>query len=875
MRKKSNISFWISTGFLFILFGAGCFIYQKGWNTLRTPEKVSILKLTENKKNSFSEKLLIRGQDKYVQELIKDQLIRKEKKGNGIIYIRNNKFSDNEKFLIGMVILFSLTILIRVFRDMEKLFDLKKIREIFENEENSFGNINEEISIIQESHKKVPHFFNTSNLVSRWNEYRETLYIKKNKEKDGIEKDNYEKRYQTIDAEELFNFDVLYKEQIRSRLFLYIPQALVGIGMLGTFYGLTKGLSHLNLSDIQGIQGSVGELLSGVKTAFYTSLFGLSFSLILTFFYHIYFGEIEKSIFNIKNLINEKFPKRVKEKVYDEIMEKLTSISETNKETSGLLGNQIEKIGISMNETLGKFSNNIGSDFKETLISAFDNVFSENFINGMQNSLNQTLEVFKTNSDKMLEFKDQMNIAIVELKELKDSYVDVIKESKETKLEFKDMLNQSNETTKELLENINVNYKENNEKIEDQYKSIHLNLVTACEKIKNISEDYSVFEETNKKIVTQYNGLHLNLETVCEKIKNISEDYSVFEETNKKVSNEIISIQDNNLKIFQKTSDKMLEFKDQMNIAIVELKELKDSYVDVIKESKETKLEFKDMLNQSNETTKELLENINVNYKENNEKIVNNYKSIGSSLEITCEKIKNISEDYSVFEEINKNVAKEMSDIQNNNIEILNKNGIFLEDIKGVLEEIKDNKKADIELKNLWKSYCESFKEINDNLNKNSNLYRENLEETSLEFRNIIKNISQQYQTVIKDQTVDYTTEIRRGLSELFKDYDSNLAVVVDKFNGVLQVFQDKMQYFSENLSENKNIIDKTSETFQNYDSNLSTIVDNFNITLNNFENKMQKFTNSLLETKEMLIEKLQEEKKLLSEKEEEIKKSN
>ena len=706
MRKNSNISFWISTGFLFILFGAGCFIYQKGWNTLRTPEKVSILKLTENKKNSFSEKLLIGGQDKYVQELIKDQLIRKEKKGNGIIYIRNNKFSDNEKFLIGMVILFSLTILIRVVRDMEKLFDLKKIREIFENEENSFENINEEISIIQESHKKVPHFFNTSNLASRWNEYRETLYIKKNKEKDEIEKDNYEKRYQTIDAEELFNFDVLYKEQIRSRLFLYIPQALVGIGMLGTFYGLTKGLSNLNLSNIQGIQGSVSELLSGVKTAFYTSLFGLSFSLILTFFYHIYFGEIEKSIFNIKNLINEKFPKRVKEKVYDEIMEKLTSISETNKETSGLLGNQIEKIGISMNETLGKFSNNIGSDFKETLISAFDNVFSENFINGMQNSLNQTLEIFKTNSDKMLEFKDQMNIAIVELKELKDSYIDVTKESKETKLEFKDMLNQSNETTKELLENINVNYKENNEKIEDQYKSIHLNLVTACEKIKNISEDYSVFEE------------------------------------------------------------------------------------------------------------------------------------------------------------INKNVAKEMSDIQNNNIEILNKNGTFVEDIKGVLEEIKDNKKADIELKNLWKSYCESFKEINDNLNKNSNLYRENLEETSLEFRNIIKNISQQYQTVIKDQTVDYTTEIRRGLSELFKDYDSNLAVVVDKFNGVLQVFQDKMQYFSENLSENKNIIDKTSETFQNYDSNLSTIVDNFNITLNNFENKMQKFTNSLLETKEMLIEKLQEEKK-------------
>ncbi|MDP0506863.1 MAG: anti-phage ZorAB system protein ZorA [Fusobacterium sp. JB019] len=697
MRKKRNISFWMSIVVLGALFIAGCFISYKGYETLRTPEKVSILNLTKNNSQSFSGELLLDNQKKYVQELLKDELLKKEIKDNNVIYIKNKNFSDNEYFLMLMSLLFILTLLIRVVRDKKKLSDLKKIKEIFQDGDNNFENINENIKNISIE----------SNLVSRWKEYIETLYLKENK------------RYQTIDAEEIFNFDILYKEQIRSRFFLYIPQALVGIGMLGTFYGLTKGLSHLNLSNIQGIQGSVGELLSGVKTAFYTSLFGLSFSLVLTFFYHIYFGEIEKSIFNLKNIINEKFPKRVKDKVYDEIMEKLSSISETNKETSGLLGNQIEKIGVSMTETLGKFSNNIGSDFKETLTSAFDNVFSENFINGMQESLNQTLEIFKTNSDKMLEFKDQMNIAVMELKELKDSYVEAIKDSKETKVEFKSMLDQSNETTKELLENININYKENNEKIVSQYEAIHLNLVSACEKIQNISADYGVFEEKTK------------------------------------------------------------------------------------------------------------------------------------------------------------NIAKEMTDIQDNNLEILNKNEIFVDEIKEVLEEVRSNKEADIELKNLWTSYCESFKEVNSNLDKNSKLYKENLEQTSLEFREIIKNISEQYQTVIKDQTVDYTNEIRRGLSELFKDYDSNLALVVDKFNGVLQVFQDKMQYFSENLAETKNTIGKTSETFESYDSNLSTIVDKFNITLNNFENKMQKFTNSLLDTKEVLVKEFQEEKRLLNEKVEEIKKSN
>lgn len=60
--------------------------------------------------------------------------------------------------------------------------------------------------------------------------------------------------------------------------------SLVGLGLFGTFLGLTLGISGFDSSNSDNIQQSIQHLLDGMGTAFVTSLVGMLLSLIYTFF---------------------------------------------------------------------------------------------------------------------------------------------------------------------------------------------------------------------------------------------------------------------------------------------------------------------------------------------------------------------------------------------------------------------------------------------------------------------------------------------------------------------------------------------------------------------------------------------------------------
>lgn len=60
---------------------------------------------------------------------------------------------------------------------------------------------------------------------------------------------------------------------------------LTGLGILGTFLGLSMGLGSFRGDDIYTISDNVGPLLSGMKVAFHTSVYGIFFSLVFNFAY--------------------------------------------------------------------------------------------------------------------------------------------------------------------------------------------------------------------------------------------------------------------------------------------------------------------------------------------------------------------------------------------------------------------------------------------------------------------------------------------------------------------------------------------------------------------------------------------------------------
>ncbi len=64
-----------------------------------------------------------------------------------------------------------------------------------------------------------------------------------------------------------------------------VSGTLTGLGILGTFLGLSMGMGAFSGNDIFTISDNVGSLLSGMKVAFHTSVYGILFSLVFNVVY--------------------------------------------------------------------------------------------------------------------------------------------------------------------------------------------------------------------------------------------------------------------------------------------------------------------------------------------------------------------------------------------------------------------------------------------------------------------------------------------------------------------------------------------------------------------------------------------------------------
>ncbi|MCH5267667.1 MAG: MotA/TolQ/ExbB proton channel family protein [Lachnospiraceae bacterium] len=64
-----------------------------------------------------------------------------------------------------------------------------------------------------------------------------------------------------------------------------VPGVMTGLGILGTFVGLSFGLQNFHTENAAAITNSIAPLMDGIKIAFHTSIYGMVFSLIFNFVY--------------------------------------------------------------------------------------------------------------------------------------------------------------------------------------------------------------------------------------------------------------------------------------------------------------------------------------------------------------------------------------------------------------------------------------------------------------------------------------------------------------------------------------------------------------------------------------------------------------
>ena len=521
------------------------------------------------------------------QELIKDGILKEEI--NGIV-VKNNKFSSNEYFFFIMSIIFWVNIIVRWCNDKKKIKDLLFFEEIIKNTKD-YGELNEKIEELSED----------SIIKKEWNNYISTFYIK-----DGV-------KYETIESDNFFNFEVLYKQQISYKVFNYMPQLLVGLGMLGTFFGLTTGLSRLDLSNVESIETGVGSLLSGVKTAFYTSLLGLSFSILLSSIINIYFSIIEKTIVNIRRIINNITKKSVKENYVEEIINYLNRIKVSNDDMANNLSSRIDNMSTELNKNISDYSNNvgvkiaekievmankisdnistfsnsIGENFQEELSESLEKVFNKDLIGNINNSLGKVAEIFSENTIKMQEFNEKIKESTEKLIEVRDSCNGAIENTNNLKEKFEIVMNNINSNLEKVTENINNGLEKITEEVNnasDKYISVSTQLTGMLENLTEMQNNSIKILEENKDVMNVATNLLTNSKEMLSAEEKVQELWSSYEETFRKTNENFI----NNCNKYQITlSESSNIYKENLEITLAELrgilKQNSDEYNNFIK----------------------------------------------------------------------------------------------------------------------------------------------------------------------------------------------------------------------------------------------------------------------------------------------------
>ena len=104
-----------------------------------------------------------------------------------------------------------------------------------------------------------------------------------------------DKTYYKCDIEQYIGYDLIDLVIHRDRM-NQVAGVMTGLGILGTFIGLSLGLQSFNTGTTAEITNSIEPLMNGIKVAFHTSIYGMVFSLVFNYVYRKRLDDAESAV---------------------------------------------------------------------------------------------------------------------------------------------------------------------------------------------------------------------------------------------------------------------------------------------------------------------------------------------------------------------------------------------------------------------------------------------------------------------------------------------------------------------------------------------------------------------------------------------------
>ena len=285
--------------------------------------------------------------------------------------------------------------------------------------------------------------------------YRNTIYI------DTVNG----KKSNTPASEFLSDLSVCKHANINLRMLDSVSGTLVGLGLLGTFIGLTIGIFSFNSQGADNINKSIQGLLAGMGTAFSTSLIGMFTSIVYTFIDKALRHRLHKHLFTLTEKLDSLYyiddtlladinQQKIVHQLYNQLKADLKVQTDVlvDKLTYRNAEGDIVTIGNAMREVLtenqqqSKALKSFSTDLAIDLSNGFESVLS----NQMQQKILPLMENVDATTKAIVDHIDQMAAQVSSpVADMLQQVVDELRNSMtELMMEFKSSISDS--TAKEL-----------------------------------------------------------------------------------------------------------------------------------------------------------------------------------------------------------------------------------------------------------------------------------------------------------------------------------------------------------------------------------------------------------------------------------------
>ncbi len=470
-----------------------------------------------------------------------------------------------ELFLFGIFIISLISLIVSWLKDRKQIIKLSNILKNYNNKDIGieYGNLLAEIDKSDKTLKNI------------WNEFDESL-IKKQTLNGKLLIRN------SIDSEYFFNKDTMISH-IGSKLYSAIPGVLLGIGLLGTFFGLYVALVQLNVGDAEQLSNSIKLLINMAGVKFAASIWGLLLSILFTLFDKFLEFGLDLKLEKIQKNINEMFQRETAEQNLDKI---LVENEQQTKALNGLATSLTEKISAefnsilipkidSINEHFSNLPNSISSSISQSLEKPLQNI-SDTVKNITTNQAEQSTQALETLIAKFIQKIDSVaggqgemlkenviqsqkvltetsNHLSTTFKSMNEIMLDQNKMSESRDKKILEELNLIKQSQNEMLSNLSSNVSSN---INEINKTVNTNIEKLVASVNNINEEQSSKSSQREELlISKISELIGGIEN------NIVQNQKVLEDIVSNLKKEVINIDD----IFSKTSQKLVAIPNQID----------------------------------------------------------------------------------------------------------------------------------------------------------------------------------------------------------------------------------------------------------------------------------------------------------------------